>query len=236
MQVSLELVKGEKRVVVWEGAPVRGGYPFSRWEVPALVRDRYALRLPTDLEAGEWELRLSLLRPDRSRLRVVGGGDEVVLCELRVRASERRWEVPALTHEVGARLGDVVELVGYDLWPDEVSVGGVVHLRLVWRCLQEMEVGYTVFTHLLGEDGRVWGQQDNPPVGGRYPTTLWVVGEVVVDEYELTVKEGAPAGEYVLEVGMYDPADLRRLPVMEASGEMGDRVLLGHVRVTGRSR
>ena len=57
----------------------------------------------------------------------------------------------------------------------------------------------------------------------------WEPGEVVVDPYALTVQDGAPPGTYVIEVGMYDPATVQRLPVLDPAGEMGDRVLLGNV-------
>ena len=102
---------------------------------------------------------------------------------------------------------------------------------MVWRCLREMGTPFTVFTHLLDEGQQVRGQQDNPPLEGRYPTTLWVPQEVIVDPYEITVGENALPGRYVLEVGMYDPATVTRLPVRSPAGEDTDRVLLGRIEV-----
>jgi hypothetical protein len=132
---------------------------------------------------------------------------------------------------VGARLGERVELLGYDLDREEARPGETLHLTLVWRCLSEMDTSYTVFTHLLDEGEQIRGQQDNPPLAGRYPTTLWAVGEVVVDRYEIEVQGDAPPGTYVIEVGMYDPANVQRLAVLDPTGAVGDRVLLGGVRV-----
>jgi hypothetical protein len=94
-----------------------------------------------------------------------------------------------------------------------------------------MDASYTVFTHLLDERTQIRGQQDNPPVGGRYPTTLWVPGEVIVDEYAIVVQPDAPPGSYVVEVGLYDPATMQRLPVLDPTGAVGDRILLGNVGV-----
>jgi len=45
------------------------------------------------------------------------------------------------------------------------------------------------------------------------------------------VHADAPPGEHVIEVGMYDPATVQRLPVLDAVGGAGDRVLLGRVQV-----
>jgi len=96
-----------------------------------------------------------------------------------------------------------------------------------------MDATYTVFTHLLDENGQVRGQKDNPPVRGSYPTTLWAPGEVVVDEFEIPVAADAEPGSYVIEVGMYDPVTMQRLPVLDPTGVLGDRVLLAQVEVGG---
>ena len=95
-----------------------------------------------------------------------------------------------------------------------------------------MDASYTVFTHLLDSDSRTWGQKDNVPQAGGYPTTLWVEGEVVIDEYEIVVKPDAPPGQYVIEIGMYLPQSGQRLPVSDESGQVqGDRVLLGAIEI-----
>ena len=94
-----------------------------------------------------------------------------------------------------------------------------------------MTVSYTVFTHLLGKDGSIWGQRDNIPVKGTYPTTGWREGEIIADEYEITVKSDAPPGKYQIGVGMYDAATGQRLPVFDESKAPlpGDRILLDQI-------
>jgi hypothetical protein len=129
----------------------------------------------------------------------------------------------------------VVELIGYslDLPPGQPTArpSDTLHLTLVWRCLAPMERSYTVFTHLLDESGQIRGQQDNVPVSGSYPTPLWAEGEVVIDEYEIEIQADAPAGPAVIEVGMYDPATMQRLAVLDPTGATGDRVLLGDIGI-----
>ena len=45
--------------------------------------------------------------------------------------------------------------------------------------------------NLLAPDGSMTGQRDNLPVGGTYPTDLWLSGEVVTDVYEIPVRADA---------------------------------------------
>jgi hypothetical protein len=229
--VSIWLEGEQGRVPLWEGHPVHGTYPFADWRAPEFIRDRYALRLPTDAPAGDYALRLALLRSDGVPVRTADGAESVHVYTMHVQATDKRWEPPPFAHPVGARLGDVVELLGYDLDRQEARPGEAIYMTLVWRCLDEMDTAYTVFTHLLDAHEQVRGQKDNPPVGGSYPTTLWASGEVVVDEYVIEVQPDAPPGAYVVEVGMYDPSNVQRLPVVDPSGAMGDRVLLGDVRI-----
>ncbi len=221
--VALWLENAQTRIDLWHGHPVRGRYPFAQWQTHDLVRDRYALRLPIDMPEGDFDLQVAV--PG------IQGSRAVSLGVIHIEASERLWEAPELEHTVGANLGRVM-LLGYNLDPTEVAPGETVHLTLVWQCLEEMDTAYTVFTHLLDRHEQIRGQRDNPPRRGRYPTTLWAKGEIVVDEYDIVVQADSPPGQHAIEVGMYDPGTLERLPVRDPSGAMGNRVLLGAVTVT----
>ena len=95
-----------------------------------------------------------------------------------------------------------------------------------------METSYTVFTHLLDGTNQIRGQQDNPPVNGTYPTTLWVPGEIVADPYLLTVDANAVPGTHAIEVGLYVVETGQRLPVLDEGGQVqGDRILISEVEV-----
>ena len=127
-----------------------------------------------------------------------------------------------------ANLGNKVMLSGYHINTTRISAGDTLLLTLTWQALADMDKSYTVFTHLLDKDNQVWAQMDSVPVGGTYPTSEWSVGEVVADNYALLVPQNAPAGEYILEVGMYELATLQRLPVVDSNGQnVDDRIILG---------
>jgi mannosyltransferase len=105
--------------------------------------------------------------------------------------------------------------------------GQKLPLTLVWHADHPPTMAHTVFTHLVGPDGMLYGQWDNPPVRGTYPTTDWAAGETVFDQYLIPLKEGAPLGEYHLLVGLYDPASGQRLAVLDDHGQAaGDAVQL----------
>ena len=95
-----------------------------------------------------------------------------------------------------------------------------------------METSYVAFVHLLGPQDRMWGQVDSVPGGGTLPTTGWREGEIITDSYLLPIRADAPTGQYQLEIGMYDPATLKRLPIFQDGGPTSrTRILLGKVEV-----
>lgn len=96
----------------------------------------------------------------------------------------------------------------------------------------DMDISYTAFTHLLDGEGQIWGQKDGIPARGQLPTTSWVEGEIIQDEYEIEAGAEAPAGEYVLETGMYQWETGTRLPAFDEHSMLeGDRVLLTGVNI-----
>jgi hypothetical protein len=129
-----------------------------------------------------------------------------------------------------------VELIGYGLEETSVQPGGTIHLTLYWRALAEMGKDYTVFSHLIDEENRIWAQHDSQPQGGQRPTSQWVEGEVVVDEHALILADNVFPGVYQLEVGMYDWASGERLAVSENGQWVPEnRVILGTVHLRSRS-
>jgi hypothetical protein len=90
-----------------------------------------------------------------------------------------------------------------------------------------MDTSYTVFNHLIDDENHIWGQKDGIPGAGTLPTSSWLAGEYVGDEYEIVIQADTPPGQYVLETGMYDLATMTRLPVLDDEGVVvGDRILL----------
>jgi uncharacterized membrane protein len=148
---------------------------------------------------------------------------------------------PVIQRQLRATLGESIQLVGYALDRAEALPGQTLQLTLHWKTHMPITNRYTVFAHVIGApnpatQSPVWAQMDNEPVGGSRPTTTWQVGETIDDRYGLRLPQDTPPGEYLIEIGMYDPATLARLPVRDETGARvaEDRVLLGTVRVLAR--
>ena len=128
--------------------------------------------------------------------------------------------VPQPQHAARYRLGDTIELLGYDL-PLLDREGGRVRYRLYWHRLPNANRAledYTVFAHLLDANGRQIGQGDSQPFAGDYPTSLWQPGETFVEERWLKVDPAALTPAAQLALGLYRLEDGARLPVIDPGG------------------
>lgn len=131
---------------------------------------------------------------------------------------------------VAAQFGDHFHLLGYELDQTQARPGGHVDLVLYWEVLERADSDYTVFTHLLSTDERLGGQQDNPPVGGLYATTWLGPGEIVKDEYTISISDDVAPGDYTLQVGWYNPLSGERLPV-EGTAAPDTRLILARIEI-----
>lgn len=208
--------------------PTRGDYPTELWREGEALCGHYDLIVDAESPNGAYTVRVTPVDAAGSP-----AGPSHDLGVIQVAGRQRLYDVPEIGSAVGARLGGAVTLLGYDLSPKELRPGESLDLTLYWRAEARMSTRCKVFTHVIDGADQVWGQQDNEPLEGTYPTTGWLPGEVVVDRYRLEIDDDAPAGDYRLEVGMYDAATIVRLPAAGADGARleHDRVLLGALRV-----
>jgi hypothetical protein len=101
-------------------------------------------------------------------------------------------------------------LVGHDDLPAALSPGEELTLRLVWDAVQPPDGDYTMFAHLLDEQGAIVAQSDRAPEDGFYPTSQWDAGDLVADSYTLLLPNDLPSGPLQLVVGIYDPVTGQR--------------------------
>jgi hypothetical protein len=101
-------------------------------------------------------------------------------------------------------LGNQIQLVGYDL---TAASGKTFNLRLYWQALHEPSANYSVFVHLTAVDNdKVIAQYDGAPTTDRYLPLQWTDADElhISKTITITAPENTPAGEYRLQIGLYD--------------------------------
>jgi hypothetical protein len=109
---------------------------------------------------------------------------------------------PAVQTTFYSRFGDQIELLGYDFAQSHSELT----LKLVWRARGIMKTDYIFFIHLYDPDNpsKIMAQEDAAPLGGQYPTSKWLVKEIILDHVDLSLARLRP-GQYRIAVGWYDP-------------------------------
>jgi hypothetical protein len=117
-----------------------------------------------------------------------------------------------IQHRLDYRLGDEIELLGYNLDAATAAPGDTLNLTLYWRALRPMQNAYTVFNQVIDRATTAKaGQVDGMPVCDRNPTGQWFAGDIIADPYAIQIAPNAAPGTYTLISGMYNPATGARL-------------------------
>jgi len=226
------------------------------WSPGEIVAQDYDVPVLLTTPPGAYPLRLGVWAMLRGKdLPLLATGETtLLLTTVQVDAPRFSTPVEAMRSALGnfggrmlltgatVRIGGQVHHAPWDA-PLTTRAGEAVRVTLHWHCLRRMDSNYIVFVQFLGPglfnprtQGPVWGQDDFWPVGGAFPTHLWiprwVEGQQVSDAHEFEIDTGAPPGDYLIYVGVYDTVGVRRLGTLNAQGNMeGDWVVLGPVRV-----
>lgn len=218
LTTRLELFKADNTGrILLNTQPVHNTYPFHQWYTPQFLIDHVNPTIPADFPPGEYRLQLRLLDAGSETLLTANLG------AVTIKATERLYTPPPMQTVTNNLFGRELLLLGYDL---EETADQTFALRLVWQAQETPDEDYTVFVHLLGLDGVccVW-QQDVMPRQNQYPTSRWLAGEVVVDDYIIKLPPDMAPGLYPLEIGLYVAETGLRLPVTGLGAE-GDAVYL----------
>jgi hypothetical protein len=185
------------------------------------IADSYAIPIPdvtvagtgAHLEVGLYDLA------DGTRLLLTSGGDAVTIAGVSL-AERPPLNVPGLgsvPNPIQVNFANRIQLIGYDLPVRAAQPGQAITLTLYWRATGPITLNYSVFAHVRGQGETLWAGQDGWPQQGAAPTSTWTAGQVIKDPYTLMLKPDTPAGQYTLEVGLYDAAGTR-LDVFDGAG------------------
>jgi hypothetical protein len=195
----------------WAGVdhqPYDGLYPTSVWGAGELVRDVFTLTVPNDAPTGLYDVRVGWYHPTTQQRLSVAEGKNVRVAVLPV--GEETTGTQPMTPK-NAHFGEAIALEGYTWQVDRE----VVQVTLRWSTRAYLDTDYTVFVHLTsaGQGGQLIAQGDGPPLGGRWPTSLWLPGLAVDDEHAIPLSPDLPSGTYHLTVGLYHAPTGERLPL-----------------------
>jgi hypothetical protein len=209
------------------------------WKPNEVIVERYEIPLAFDAPPGTYELRLGFsdLTAGQDVLR------PVPLQSLRV--TESAGPYAAVPQDAVANFSAQIALQGAtangvahqpELPTIAVKPGETIGVWLDWLAQQQVDESYTIFVHLIDGGNRLIAQRDYTPMGGAFPTQLWIpkwiAGQSVNDPYQIKVPDDLPPGEYFIEAGMYGMTSQRRVPIIGRDGSLaGDRVILFKVMV-----
>ena len=133
---------------------------------------------------------------------------------------------PPVQHQVNARYGEWIRLVGYDLEVRDAKPGGAVVLRWVFECLAPVPAGYNLFVHLGPGHPTAFVNLDHVPVDGTLPLAKWRPGDFISDEQVFELPQTMPSGQPLkLTLGFWSEKD-GRAKVHAEGREIGDNALV----------
>jgi len=205
-----------------------GDIPTSLWDPHLYVRDDYLIRIPDDMPPIAYLLRVGLYdRAAGQPLKVQEesgetGDSAIALTTVNVVSRKPLSPKGLPNSQKRYLLGGQISLLGYQLASNSVWSGESLALTLFWRAEAKIPTNYTVFVHLLDETGHLQAQGDSPPLGGMYPTSTWLPGQVIEDRYQIPTASGVASGRYRVAVGMYDVNTMERLMIEGPEGPLRD--------------
>lgn len=135
------------------------------------------------------------------------------------------------TPTLPVHLQSSVGLEGYEVTASRVKSGADLVFLLYWQASAPIDRDYTVFVHLIDENGVTVFGEDSQPRGGRAPTTTWKSGKLIVDAHIVTMTQ-IPPGKYRLAVGMYDLSTQTPLSIIDEDGApMTQQIIIGPIEV-----
>ncbi len=119
--------------------------------------------------------------------------------------------IPDWLYPLNVMAGNQVELLGYGLDARTLRPGQTAHLILAMRA-PVTPTHYLMPFALLGERAYRW------TTDSRVLSITWQPGEVIVEQYDITIPFGTPPGRYPLRLGVADLSAGRDLTLVDPLG------------------
>jgi hypothetical protein len=116
-------------------------------------------------------------------------------------------DASAITHTADVCLSPAVRWRGHDLATETPRVGETLPITLYWQADTPVGQDWTTFIHLVDANGEKVAQVDRVPLGDYYPPSQWQPGQLLADQYELSLGPNVQPGPYRLIFGWYSGDD-----------------------------
>lgn len=213
----------------------------ANWPPGTVVDDAVQLTLPEGEGDGTYQLAAGLVVSNSMAAAV----PPVVIGRV---TATNDVDTPLPHQVVNATLGPGIELVGADYMVEGIDVpatsaiplwlnsGQTLIVRLYWRTQTALSTDLHGFVHLVDAQGRVIAQQDQAPGLDFQPSTLWLPGETVLDEYRLWIPSDTRSTVLWPRVGLYNVATGDRLLSQGPDGATIDAIQLAPLKVIRKSQ
>ncbi|MDM8531122.1 hypothetical protein QUF63_08105 [Anaerolineales bacterium HSG25] len=193
-------------------------YSTILWANEEVVEDGFGIPVQPDAPDGIYQLHVGLYSLETGEpvsLPIMQDGQisdisSVVIGPIKVGHAppDVTTDAPNPAVTLNQPFGDMVTLLGYTLNQTDEQLS----LTLYWQANMPLPLDYTTFLHLRNPANENVAGMDRPPANGRYPTSLWDAGDIIVDEITLPLND-VLSGDYTPTIGLYDPHTFQRLPV-----------------------
>ena len=200
--------------------PGNGLAPTADWEEGQIIEDQITV-FPRATLNGPTLAYIEVALKDGGRRLPVSFHDQIVDNAI-VKQVVLTSDEP-LTPNQQDLLGEPVDFGGFfDLVGlSNEDLEGRMEVTLWWKAKDIVDEDYTVFIHILNDQGELLAQSDSKPDQGRSPTYIWNFGDVIRDKHHLSVERGS--GTHLL-VGAYDSNTGIRLQASQAGKTLQDNV------------
>jgi 4-amino-4-deoxy-L-arabinose transferase-like glycosyltransferase len=131
-----------------------------------------------------------------------------------------------------AQIGDGIAVTQATASPTVVRAGEPITVTVQWQVKTAPAAELVTFVHLGDPAVAPLVQADGPARQGDYPARLWAAGEVIDDQYMLTIPPTLAAGVYPLQIGLYYAATGERLPLWQGAERLPyDSLPVGEITV-----
>jgi len=125
---------------------------------------------------------------------------------------------------------NVIRLEEAAILDSQTSADQPVRMSYEWVTGEAIQDRFSVFTHIIDQEGNLLTQHDGEPGNGLFPTTSWAPGERITNRFAITLPPDTPPGTYTVQVGLYNPANGVRLQATNGRHE-ANAIFIGEIVV-----